>query len=181
LGFVDFLTDFCFQDVKIANFLRVADQSHVEWLRCCVHFPPAHFDVKVFILFLYLPEKKSYSGFIPNEQNGYVERLRRVIQQSNGQQMGQNPVSVQNIQRQQKQQGGPRPMMAPADRPAEPTRNEPGDGPMAEHGKHAGTRRRWRHDVQPADADARRWTQHGRESTDESQTAENGTIVDDAE
>jgi hypothetical protein len=77
----------------------------------CVHFPPAHFDVKVLILFLYLPEKKSYSGFIPNEQNGYVERLRLVIQQSNSQQMGQNPVSVQNIQRQQQQQGGPRPMM----------------------------------------------------------------------
>jgi hypothetical protein len=77
----------------------------------CVHFPPAHFVVKVLILFLYLLEKKSYSGFIPNEQNGYVERLRRVIQQSNSQQMGQNPVSVQNIQRQQQQQGGLRPMM----------------------------------------------------------------------
>jgi mediator of RNA polymerase II transcription subunit 25 len=76
----------------------------------CVHFTPAQCDVKILIL-LYMPEKKSYYGFIPNDQNGYVERLRRVIQQSKGQQMGQNPVPVQNIQQQQQQQGGPRPMM----------------------------------------------------------------------
>lgn len=77
----------------------------------CVHFTPAQCDVKILIL-LYMPEKKSYYGFIPNDQNGYVERLRRVIQQSKITQMGQNPI-VQNIQQQQQQQqqGGPRPMM----------------------------------------------------------------------
>ena len=76
----------------------------------CVHFTPAQCDVKILIL-LYMPEKKSYYGFIPNDQNGYVERLRRVIQQSKiTQNMGQNPGPVQNIQQQQ-QQVGPRPQM----------------------------------------------------------------------
>jgi mediator of RNA polymerase II transcription subunit 25 len=77
----------------------------------CVHFTPAQCDVKILIL-LYMPEKKSYYGFIPNDQNGYVERLRRVIQQSKITQMGQNTVPVQNMQQQQQQQQvGPRPMM----------------------------------------------------------------------
>lgn len=79
----------------------------------CVHFTPAQCDVKILIL-LYMPDKKSYYGFIPNDQNGYVERLRRVIQQSKStQNMGQNTGPVQNLQpqQQQQQQAGPRPQM----------------------------------------------------------------------
>lgn len=77
----------------------------------CVHFTPAQCDVKILIL-LYMPDKKSYYGFIPNDQNGYVERLRRVIQQSKITQMGQNPGPGQNLQpQQQQQQAGVRPMM----------------------------------------------------------------------
>ncbi|XP_014485154.1 PREDICTED: mediator of RNA polymerase II transcription subunit 25-like isoform X2 [Dinoponera quadriceps] len=50
----------------------------------CVHFsttpqsPPC--EIKVLIL-LYTAEKKSYLGFIPNDQGAFVERLRKVIQQ----------------------------------------------------------------------------------------------------
>jgi hypothetical protein len=58
-----------------------------------------------------MTEKKSYYGFIPNDQNGYVDRLRCVIQQSNGQQMGQNPVPVLIMKPLQQQQDGPKLMM----------------------------------------------------------------------
>lgn len=64
----------------------------------CVHFNAAQCDVKILIL-LYMPDKKSYYGFIPNDQNGYVDRLRRVIQQSKMTQFGQNP-GPQNPQQQ---------------------------------------------------------------------------------
>ena len=70
----------------------------------CVHFTPAQCDVKILIL-LYMADKKSYYGFIPNDQNGYVDKLRRVIQQSKTTQFGQNPVP------QNPQQGGVRPPM----------------------------------------------------------------------
>src|SRR4051812_6616883 len=71
----------------------------------CVPFTPSQCDVKILIL-LYMPDKKSYYGFIPNDQNGYVDRLRRVIQQSKIMQFGQNP-GPQNVQ----QQPGPRPQI----------------------------------------------------------------------
>lgn len=70
----------------------------------CVHFTPSQCDVKILIL-LYMPDKKSYYGFIPNDQNVYVDRLRRVIQQSKTTQFGQNP-GPQNPQ-----QAGQRPQM----------------------------------------------------------------------
>lgn len=41
---------------------------------------PGVCDIKVLIL-LYTAEKKAYLGFIPNNQNAFVDRLRRVIQQ----------------------------------------------------------------------------------------------------
>lgn len=74
----------------------------------CVHFTQSQCDVKILIL-LYMPDKKSYYGFIPNDQNGYVDRLRRVIQQSKIMQFGQNPGPQQGIQN--VQQAGPRPQM----------------------------------------------------------------------
>lgn len=46
-----------------------------------VHFqgsPPC--DIKILIL-LYTPEKKSFLGFIPNQQHAFVDRLKKVIQQ----------------------------------------------------------------------------------------------------
>ncbi|XP_076378614.1 mediator of RNA polymerase II transcription subunit 25 isoform X2 [Megalopta genalis] len=50
----------------------------------CVHFtfpaPPSTCDIKVLIL-LYTTEKRTYLGFIPNDQSGFVDRLRKVIQQ----------------------------------------------------------------------------------------------------
>lgn len=73
----------------------------------CVHFTPSQCDVKILIL-LYMPDKKSYYGFIPNDQNGYVDRLRRVIQQSKTTQFGQAPTQQQQ---QNPQQVGARPLM----------------------------------------------------------------------
>lgn len=54
----------------------------------CVHFtmpPPTTMtcDIKVLIL-LYTPEKKAFLGFVPNNQGGFVDRLRKVIQQKQG-------------------------------------------------------------------------------------------------
>ncbi|XP_051168877.1 mediator of RNA polymerase II transcription subunit 25-like isoform X2 [Leptopilina boulardi] len=47
----------------------------------CVHFntqPPC--GIKVLLL-LYTADKRSFVGFIPNDQSGFVDRLRKVIQQ----------------------------------------------------------------------------------------------------
>ncbi|CAD7077038.1 unnamed protein product [Hermetia illucens] len=57
----------------------------------CVHFTTStnnqpSCDIKVLIL-LYTAEKKTFLGFIPNNQQGFVDRLRKVIQQKQG--MGQ--------------------------------------------------------------------------------------------
>ncbi|RLU26588.1 hypothetical protein DMN91_000384 [Ooceraea biroi] len=50
----------------------------------CVHFTSAASspacEIKVLIL-LYTAEKKTYLGFIPNDQTAFVDRLRKVIQQ----------------------------------------------------------------------------------------------------
>ncbi|XP_032671316.1 mediator of RNA polymerase II transcription subunit 25-like isoform X1 [Odontomachus brunneus] len=50
----------------------------------CVHFtsvpPSPACEIKVLIL-LYTAEKKSYLGFIPNDQTAFVDSLRKVIQQ----------------------------------------------------------------------------------------------------
>lgn len=100
------------RDAKIVNFQWGQPPESFESLSKvmsngyagCVHFTPAQCDVKILIL-LYMADKKSYYGFIPNDQNGYVDKLRRVIQQSKTTQFGQNPV-LQNPQ-----QGGARPMM----------------------------------------------------------------------
>ena len=50
----------------------------------CVHFtflpPTSTCEIKVLIL-LYTAEKRTYLGFIPNDQTGFVDRLRKVIQQ----------------------------------------------------------------------------------------------------
>lgn len=51
---------------------------------------------KAYILFLL--------GFVPNDQSGYVEKLRRVIQQSKITQFGQGPPQQQQQQAQQPQQ-----------------------------------------------------------------------------
>ena len=45
--------------------------------------PAASCDIKVLIL-LYTVEKKTFLGFIPNNQTGFVDRLRKVIQQKQG-------------------------------------------------------------------------------------------------
>lgn len=37
-------------------------------------------DIKILIL-LYTAERRTYLGFIPNDQTGFVDRLRKVIQQ----------------------------------------------------------------------------------------------------
>lgn len=66
----------------------------------CVHFSANQCDVKILIL-LYMPEKKCYYGFIPNDQTGYVEVLCRVIQMSKSGQNMQNPNQI----------AGPRPAM----------------------------------------------------------------------
>lgn len=71
----------------------------------CVHFtnnPQTQCDVKILIL-LYMNDKKSYYGFVPNDQAGYVEKLRRVIQQSKITQFGQNQGGPQQQVQQQPQ------------------------------------------------------------------------------
>lgn len=40
-------------------------------------------EIKVLIL-LYASDKKAYLGFVPNNQTGFVDRLRKVIQQKQG-------------------------------------------------------------------------------------------------
>lgn len=44
---------------------------------------PSLCDIKVLIL-LYTAEKKAFLGFVPNNQAGFVDRLRKVIQQKQG-------------------------------------------------------------------------------------------------
>ncbi|KAL1116185.1 hypothetical protein AAG570_005680 [Ranatra chinensis] len=48
----------------------------------CVHFnsTPSSCDIKILIL-LYTSEKRTYLGFIPNDQGAFVDRLRKIIQQ----------------------------------------------------------------------------------------------------
>lgn len=90
----------------------------------CVHFTnnqQTQCDVKILIL-LYMQDKKSFYGFVPNDQAGYVEKLRRVIQASKGIQYGQTPPGAQPTQQtvqtqgqpqQIQQQGIPRQIMMP--------------------------------------------------------------------
>ncbi|KAL7030348.1 hypothetical protein ACKWTF_006621 [Chironomus riparius] len=95
----------------------------------CVHFTnnqQTQCDVKILIL-LYMQDKKSFYGFVPNDQAGYVEKLRRVIQASKGIQYGQNqgpvpqqqqqapnqPIQAQAQPQQIQQQGIPRQIMMP--------------------------------------------------------------------
>ncbi|CAG0892567.1 unnamed protein product, partial [Cyprideis torosa] len=54
----------------------------------CVHFSSQVCDIKVLML-LYNNEKKVYFGFIPNDQNGVVERIKDVIKQQRLQQQQQ--------------------------------------------------------------------------------------------
>ena len=63
----------------------------------CVHFPGAG-EVKVLIL-IYSSHKDAYLGFIPNEQNSFVDRIRKVVQQ---QKNGQGRRQAQSLA----QQGG---------------------------------------------------------------------------
>lgn len=63
----------------------------------CVHFTsvpssPAC-EIKVLIL-LFTAEKKTYLGFIPNDQTAFVDRLRKVIQQQKTSHMRQGQVST---------------------------------------------------------------------------------------
>ncbi|EZA49336.1 Mediator of RNA polymerase II transcription subunit [Ooceraea biroi] len=59
-------------------------KSQLEVNAGCVHFTSAASspacEIKVLIL-LYTAEKKTYLGFIPNDQTAFVDRLRKVIQQ----------------------------------------------------------------------------------------------------
>ncbi len=47
-----------------------------------------------FLILLYTPEKKVYLGFIPHDQVGFVERLRKVIQARKIQSIQQRQVQV---------------------------------------------------------------------------------------
>lgn len=57
--------------------------NYVNFQAGCVHFSSAvnpNCDLRVLIL-LYTSDKRAYLGFIPNDQQAFVDRLRRVIQQ----------------------------------------------------------------------------------------------------
>ena len=70
----------------------------------CVHISN-NGDIKVLIL-LYGAEKKSYLGFIPNDQNSFVERIMTIIQQqrSGNMRQQQQGIQQQGIQQQPQQQ-----------------------------------------------------------------------------
>ena len=53
---------------------------------------PQACEIKVLML-LYSPDKRAYIGFIPNDQAGFVDRIRKVIQQQKSKQgqQGQQP------------------------------------------------------------------------------------------
>lgn len=55
---------------------------------CCVHFtnPVPACEIKVLLL-LYTSEKRTFLGFIPNDQTAFVDRLRKVIQHQKSTQM----------------------------------------------------------------------------------------------
>ncbi|CAG0886248.1 unnamed protein product [Cyprideis torosa] len=63
-------------------------QMETNKLAGCVHFSSQVCDIKVLML-LYNNEKKAYVGFIPNDQNGVVERIKDVIKQQRLQQQQQ--------------------------------------------------------------------------------------------
>lgn len=83
----------------------------------CVHFtsqpqpnaqgqPPAPCNLKILIL-LYTPDKKTFLGFIPTNQQAFVDRLRKLIQHKQGGQQTQQQMQMsqqqQNPQQQQPQ------------------------------------------------------------------------------
>lgn len=73
----------------------------------CVHFTGCSNTcaIKILIL-LYQAEKKLFLGFIPNDQTGFVDRLRKLIQmQKQGNQRALQQAQQQNQQAQQAQQG----------------------------------------------------------------------------
>ncbi|CAG0886150.1 unnamed protein product [Darwinula stevensoni] len=87
----------------------------------CVHFqtaggPPC--DIKVLMLLL-SPEKQAYVGFIPNDQAGFVERIRDVIRQQKSQQ------AIRQQTRQAPGQGGTPPPSTPNPVPGGMTMNLP--------------------------------------------------------
>ena len=56
-------------------------------------------EIKVLML-LYSPDKKAYIGFIPNDQAGFVDRIRKVIQQQKSKQVqvfSRTVVSVRHV------------------------------------------------------------------------------------
>jgi mediator of RNA polymerase II transcription subunit 25 len=59
----------------------------------CVHFTPAQCDVKILIL-LYMPEKNPTTGSFQTTRTATWIDWVDGIQQSKGQQMGNNPVPV---------------------------------------------------------------------------------------
>lgn len=81
----------------------------------CVHFtsqpnppgsinPPGPCNLKILIL-LYTPEKKTFLGFIPTNQQAFVDRLRKLIQHKQGGTQGQQ--QMQQMTQQQQQQNQP--------------------------------------------------------------------------
>lgn len=68
----------------------------------CVHFttvpPNPVCEIKVLIL-LYTAEKKSYLGFIPNDQAAFVERLRTVIQRQKSSHASMRQAQVSTMKR----------------------------------------------------------------------------------
>lgn len=60
----------------------IIDKNKYIFQAGCVHFTflQAACDIKILIL-LYTAERRTYLGFIPNDQTGFVDRLRKVIQQ----------------------------------------------------------------------------------------------------
>lgn len=75
----------------------------------CVHISN-NGDIKVLIL-LYGAEKKSYLGFIPNDQNSFVERIMTIIQQQRSGNMRQQQQGIQQQQQPQPQTVNPQGMM----------------------------------------------------------------------
>ncbi|XP_055384563.1 mediator of RNA polymerase II transcription subunit 25 [Condylostylus longicornis] len=98
----------------------------------CVHFNVStqgpSCDIRILIL-LYTPEKKTYLGFIPNDQTMFVDQLRKAIQQK------QQPcVNTQQQQPQQMQQPSPSAQqLQPQQQPLQPAQQQQSQHQQQQH------------------------------------------------
>lgn len=63
--------------------MKIVDFDFIDFISIhlqagCIHFASNTTDLRILVL-LFNPDKKSLLGFIPNNQSGFLERLKKVI------------------------------------------------------------------------------------------------------